>query len=86
MMPTIIYVLCALTSMLCSGLLVRDYRRVRLRLLLWLSLGFAGLALNNVLLVADLVIFPGTDLSVWRSGAALAGLLVLIGGLIWEAG
>ncbi|HEX5009786.1 MAG TPA: DUF5985 family protein [Planctomycetota bacterium] len=85
-MPATIYVLCALTSLACSGLLVRDYRRVRVRLLLWLSLAFVGLAINNVLLVADLVLFPEVDLSIWRCAAALAGLLVLIGGLIREEG
>lgn len=84
MMPLTIYALCALTSSLCAGLLIRDYRRVRLRLLMWLSLCFIGLAINNILLVIDLIT-PGIDLSLWRSAAALAGLIVLLAGLAWEA-
>jgi hypothetical protein len=84
MMPTTIYLLCALTSIACAALLVRDHRRVRLRLLMWLSLCFVGLALNNILLVLDLVVYPQLDLSLLRSGVALAGLLALLGGLIWE--
>ena len=84
MMPMTIYSLCALTSILCAGLLIRDYRRVRLKLLMWLSLCFIGLALNNVLLVVDLIT-PGIDLSLLRSASALAGLVVLLVGLAWEA-
>jgi Family of unknown function (DUF5985) len=84
-MGTLIYALCALTSLLCALLLARGYRQSRARLLLWSSLCFAGLALNNVLLFIDLRVVPDVDLSVWRSLPALAGLLVLIYGLVWDA-
>ncbi|MET0396119.1 MAG: DUF5985 family protein [Longimicrobiaceae bacterium] len=84
-MGTLIYALCALTSLLCAVLLARGYRQSRARLLLWSSLCFAGLALNNVLLFIDLRVVPDVDLSVWRSLPALAGLLVLIYGLVWDA-
>ncbi len=84
-MGTVIYALCALTSLLCALLLARGYRRSRVRLLLWSSLCFAGLALNNVLLFIDLRVVPDVDLSVWRSLPALAGLLVLVYGLVWDA-
>jgi hypothetical protein len=84
-MGTLIYALCALTSLLCAVLLARGYRRSRARLLLWSSLCFAGLALNNVLLFIDLRVVPDVDLSVWRSLPALAGLLVLVYGLVWDA-
>lgn len=84
-MATFIYALCALTSLLCALLLARGYRRSRVRLLLWSSLCFAGLATNNVLLFIDLRVVPDVDLSVWRSLPALAGLLVLIYGLVWDA-
>lgn len=47
---TAVYILCAVTSVLCAGLLVRSYLRSRVRLLLWSALCFVGLAVNNVLL------------------------------------
>lgn len=83
-MATIVYALCALTSLLCMALLVRGYRRSRARLLLWTAVCFAGLALNNVLLFVDLQVVPSVDLSVWRSLPALVGLLALLYGLVWE--
>ncbi len=84
-MATFVYALCALTSLLCALLLARGYRATRARLLLWSSLCFAGLALNNVLLFIDMRVVPYMDLSAWRSLPALAGLVILIYGLIWDA-
>lgn len=84
-MATLVFALCALTSLLCMALLVRGYLQSRARLLLWASLCFAGLALNNVLLFVDLRVVPTVDLSVWRSLPALVGLMVLIYGLVWDA-
>lgn len=52
-----VYVLGTLTSLLCAVLLLSGYHRVRQRLLLWSGLCFAGLALSNAFLFADLVIF-----------------------------
>ena len=83
-MATLVYILCALTSAACAVLLVRGYLRNRVRLLLWVGLCFIGLALNNVLLFVDVRMVPAVDLSLWRSLPALAGLLVLIFGLVWE--
>jgi hypothetical protein len=83
-MAETVYTLCALTSILCAFLLFRGYLANRTRLLFWSSLCFVGLAANNILLLADLVLFPALDLSLWRAGAALAGLGALLYGLIWE--
>jgi hypothetical protein len=83
-MATLVYILCALTSAACAVLLLRGYLRNRVRLLLWVGLCFIGLALNNVLLFVDVRMVPAVDLSLWRSLPALAGLLVLIFGLVWE--
>ena len=80
-----VYVLCALTSLFCAGLLVRQYRVQRTRLLLWSSLGFAGLAINNALLIVDLMIVPEVDLAIVRTAAALVAMLLLVFGLIWES-
>jgi hypothetical protein len=83
-MATVIYLLCALTSLACAVLLLRGYARNRVRLLLWVGLCFVGLTLNNVLLLVDLRVVPSMDLSLWRSLPALAGLMLLIYGLVWE--
>jgi len=79
-----VYVLCMVTSMLCAGLLLRSYRHNRSRLLMWSSLCFVGLAINNVLLLIDLVLVPGVDLRFLRTGANLIALGLLTYGLIWE--
>lgn len=81
-----VYVLCALTSLGCAGLLVRGYLQSRARLLLWSSLSFAGLALNNVLLVVDRLVVPDIDMYSVRLVTALVSLVVLLYGLIWESG
>lgn len=83
-MAEITYVLCALTSILCAVLLARGYARTRTRLLMWSTLCFVGLALNNILLFVDLVLLPDVDLRVFRSGSALVSVLMLVIGLIWE--
>jgi hypothetical protein len=59
--------------------------RSRYRLLLWSGMCFAGLTVNNVLLVLDKAVFPEVDLSLWRLGIALLAMLVLLYGLIWNA-
>ena len=79
-----VYVLCALTSTACAVLLLAAYRRSRARLLLWSCLCFAFLAVDNLLLVVDLGIVQGTDLSVPRVSVALAGLVLLLYGLIYD--
>jgi len=81
----IVYILCVLTSLACSVLLWRGYRRSRARLLMWSSLCFAGLAINNALLVVDLRFLPAVDLSVLRTIPALAGIALLVYGLVWDA-
>ena len=83
-MAEAVYVLCALTSIVCAVMLVMAYRGSRSRLLLWSSLCFVGLAVNNVLLLVDLVFVPSMDLSLWRTGFAAGGLSVLVFGLIWD--
>jgi hypothetical protein len=84
-LATVIYALCAITSLTCAALLARGYRQSGARLLLWSSLCFAGLALNNVLLFIDMRVAPETDLSVLRSLPALGGLMILIYGLVWDS-
>ena len=83
-MATLVYALCALTSLACAVLLLRGYASSRVRLLLWSGLCFAGLALNNILLLVDKQLVPEMDLSLWRSLPAVAGVAILLYGLVWE--
>lgn len=84
-MAEAIYLLCAVTSIMCAVLLFRGYRTSRTRLLFWSGLCFGALALNNVMLFTDAVVVPQIDLFIWwRSVVALAGLAALIFGLVWE--
>ena len=84
-MAEAVYLLCAVTSSLCALLLLRAYARTGTRLLMWSGLCFLGLALNNALLVVDLIIVPDTDLSTWRLVPAVLGVALLLYGLIWES-
>jgi hypothetical protein len=84
MIAAAVYVLCALTSLACAVLLLRSYTRRGVRLLLWSGLGFVGFAVGNALLVVDLLIFPEHDLQLLRDLPVLAGLLVLVYGLVWD--
>ena len=80
-----VYLLCALTSGVCMFLLGAQYKRTRSRLLFWSALCFVGLALNNLLLFLDLVIFPtAIDLQLPRLIASAAAVGVLLFGFIWE--
>lgn len=83
-MAEAVYLLCALTSLFCTVLLWRSYRRARTRLLMWSTLCFVGLAINNILLFVDLVLVPGVDLSFVRTGIAYAAIALLVIGLVWE--
>ena len=84
-MAAVIYGLCMLTALACTILLLQAYLRSKYRLLLWSSLCFAGLTINNLLLVLDKVVFPLVDLSVSRTSVALVAMSILLYGLIWDA-
>lgn len=81
-----VYLLCFAASLLCMILLLRSYRRSRSRLLLWSTLCFVALAVNNLLLFIDVVVLPTqVDLLPFRQLSALAGVGVLLYGFIWDA-
>ena len=84
-LATVAYVICAATSILCAGLLIRSYAAGRVRLLLWSALCFVGLAVNNILLVIDEEVVPDIDLQVLRDVSGLAAVGILLFGLIWES-
>jgi hypothetical protein len=84
-MAEAVYILCTLASAACAAMLLRGYLQSRVRFLLWGSLCFVGFMVNNMLLFIDVVIVPDEDLTLWRNLAAMAGLLMLVFGLIWDA-
>jgi uncharacterized membrane protein YkvI len=83
--PTAVYLLCLITSLVCAALLTRAWRKSRSKLLLWTAASFGFLALNNLFLVADMIVFAGADLRWARHLSALAAISVLLYGFIWEA-
>jgi hypothetical protein len=84
-MAELVYILCALTSAFCATLLAVSYRRQRSRLLLWSTLCFGGLAVNNALLVVDRLVVPDVNL-VWpRLAVAIVAMFMLLVGLIGES-
>lgn len=84
-MAKLVYILCGLTSIACAILLYRHYHSTRNRLLFWSGWCFFCFAATNVLLYVDLIIFPATDLSTLRSAITLAGMMMLLYGMIRES-
>ena len=85
-MAEAVYILCAATSIACAVLLWRGYTRSRARLLLWSALCFVCLSITNVIMFFDLAVYPtSVDLRLYRHIFALAGMMFLLYGFIWEA-
>jgi hypothetical protein len=83
--PTIVYLLCFVTSSACAFLLGRSYSKTRARLLLWSAICFLFLAINNLLLVIDLVFLPiDVDLRFARLITALFATCVLLFGFVCD--
>jgi hypothetical protein len=84
-MAELVYLLCAVTCLGCAFLLVRSYMTNRTPLLLYSSLCFIGLSLNNILLFVDVVLIPTqVDLAIPRALTSVIAILLLLHGLIKE--
>ena len=83
--PALIYTLCFLTSSACAFLLGRSFARTGMRLLLWSALCFLFLGLNNLAVIVDLLLVPHLDFQLIRVALSLAGVSLLLFGLVWEA-
>lgn len=82
-MAEIVYALCAIASWLCAVLLLRAYRRGGVRLLLWATICFAFLGLQNVLTFLDIIILPTeVNLSVLRGALGAVGVCALLYGIV----
>jgi hypothetical protein len=84
-MAGLVYLLCAATCLLCAVMLLRGYATQHVRLLLWSSLCFVGLMIENLMLYIDVVLVPEADLSLWRKVPGVIALGVLLIGMIWDS-
>lgn len=82
--PTAVYLLCFATSSACALLLGRSYRRNGARLLLWSTLCFALLAVNNLFVIIDMLLISWIDFGLVRLGLSLGAVGVLLFGFIWD--
>jgi hypothetical protein len=83
--PALVYLLCFATSAACAFLLARSFRKSRSRMLFWSALCFALLALVNLAVIFDLVIYPDDiDLRPLRLWLTLLAVSVLLFGFIWD--
>jgi hypothetical protein len=81
----LVFFLCVVTSAACMLLLLRGWWRTGNRLLFWSALCFVGLAVNNLLVFLDIIIFPTeVNLLPFRHIASIAAISVLLWGFIWE--
>ena len=80
-----VYLLCLATSAFCAVLLVRSWRRTRQPLLMWSALCFCLLALNNLVVTLDMLVFTEEDLTPYRLATSLAAVCVLLYGFIWRS-
>jgi hypothetical protein len=83
-MAAFVYILCAVTCGVCAALLLRKGQPRRHNLLFWSGAAFVSFTLANVIVFIDLVVVPDIDLMIWRNLLTLAGIALLLFGLIWE--
>lgn len=83
--PTVVYLLCFLTSGACAYLLARSYRRTGVRLLFWSALCFGLLTINNLMVILDLLVYPTSDFRFYRLAFSLPAVAVLLVGFVWDA-
>ena len=84
-MPGVVFILCMLTSLMSGVLLWRAAHGPSRRLLLWSALFFFGMAINNAILFADVIVGPETDLTLPANLVAAISVFALLYALIWEA-
>lgn len=84
-MAVLVYLLCGLTSSCCAVLLLREYRRSRSRLLLWMSLAFIGFSCSNIIVFIDFILVPERSFGTARALLAWVSSGLLAFGLIWDA-
>lgn len=84
MIAAAIYFLCALLSCGCAIMLLRSYFRHSNKLIFWATVCFIGMAINNLILVVDILVFPEVDLSMLRAVTFLLAVGSLSFGLTYD--
>ena len=85
MMAAAVYILCFVTSAGCGWLLLAAHARTRAPLLLWSGLCFLLLAINEGLVVVDVLVVPETSLFPARTVVALVAISLMLYGLIFSS-
>lgn len=83
--PAIVYGLCFTTSAACSLLLYRSFRRSRDGMLFWSAMCFLFLAINNLIVIVDLLFLPAWDLRLFRLCASLTAVALIVFGFVWRS-
>lgn len=83
-MPGVVFILCMLTSLVSGLLLWRAAEGPSRRLLMWSAMFFFGMAINNAILFADVIVGPQTDLTLPANAVALVSVIALLYALVWE--
>ena len=81
-MAETIYILCALTCLACTVLLLRRWAATRAELLFWSGACFLTLTVANILLFVDRIMVPQVDLSTIRNSVTLLAVMLMLYGLI----
>jgi len=81
----LVYLLCFLAATLCAVLLVRRHLAAPTPVLLWSAACFVFLALSNLLVVIDQMVFVEISLRIPRLVLTLVAVSLLLYGFIWEA-
>jgi hypothetical protein len=84
-MPGLVYLLGAAISLASGLLLLRGAATRGGGLLLWSSVCFFGMAVNNVLMYFNFVVFADVNLDIWPHVASLVSVIILNVALIWHA-
>lgn len=82
--PTIVYCLCFLTSAVCASLLGRMFVKSGARMLFWSAACFFLLAIVNLVVILDLLVFPEIDFRTARLWLSLAAVSLLLFGFTWD--
>lgn len=80
--PDLVYLLCFLASALCAGMLIRQRMHNPSPVLSWAAACFVFLALSNLVVVLDQLVYPDIDLRTVRLVLTLLAVCVLLFGFI----
>jgi hypothetical protein len=81
--PGLVYLLCAATSFTSGSLLLRASLGRHTGLLFWSSLCFFGMALNNLVMYFDSIVFPDVPFSPAANLISVISLALLVLALVW---